>query len=185
MSEIPVRQGVQHKEQIVRALEQSFAALADWIEDQPDAAFAAGPAGRWSMGQHLDHLIRSVEPINMGMMLPKWLLGIALGTANRPSMTYAELAARYEGALSAGGKAMGRYLPPSVPLSRKAALLARYRAHGARLCARLNSWSEDDLDHYIAKHPLIGILTMRELLFFTAHHIDHHLHTLQRDYAGH
>jgi hypothetical protein len=30
---------------------------------------------------------------------------------------------------------------------------------------------------------LIGVLSLRELLFFTIHHHDHHLHTLQRDYA--
>lgn len=185
MGSVPVRQGIQRKDEIIRGLEESFAALADWIEAQPDAAFAQGPAGRWSMGQHLNHLIRSVEPINLGLFLPKWLLGLALGTANRPSMGYEALVTRYEGALDAGGKASGRYLPPTVPLARKAALLGRFRAHGKRLCGNVERLSEADLDRYIAKHPLIGILTMRELLFFTIHHIDHHLHTLQRDYAGH
>lgn len=136
------------------------------------------------MGQHLAHLIRSVEPLNLGMMLPKWLIGIALGTSKRPSMTFDELTTRYERVLDGGGKASGRYVPPGVPASRKAALLARFRADGARLSRRVRSWSEADLDHYAAAHPLLGKLTLRELLFFTIHHIDHHLHTLQRDYTG-
>lgn len=185
MSGVPVRTGVQTKSEIILAIDQSFSALADWVAAQPDSAFAHGPAGRWNMGQHVKHLIRSVEPVNLGLMLPKWLLGLALGTSNRPSMSYDALTARYEAALDGGGKAMGRYIPPAISATQKAALLARYRAHGARLSRLVSGLSEADLDHYIAKHPLIGILTLRELLFFTIHHTDHHLHTLQRDYAGH
>jgi len=184
MSSIPVRQGIASKAEIADALRASMTGLSDWIAAQPDAQFSKGPAGRWTAGQHLDHLIRSVQPLTLGMSMPKFVLGIALATMNRPSMGYGQLTAKYEGALDAGGKASGRYVPPAVNASRKAALLRAHRQQLNKLLGKLERFSEADLDHFGAKHPLIGILSLRELLMFTVHHHDHHLQTLQRDYAA-
>lgn len=184
MSVIPVREGVREKGEIVGALRESIGAVDGWIAGQPDGRFEVGPAGRWSMGQHLEHLVRSVQPLTLGMSMPKFVLGVALGTMKRPSMSYAELAAKYEGVLDAGGKASGRYEPPVVRVSRKGKLLAAHGAQAERLAVLVGKFSEGELDKYGANHPLIGMLSLRELLFFTVHHHDHHLHTLQRDYAG-
>lgn len=183
MSEIPVRQGVQSKQDIEKALRDSYGALANWIESQPDAKFTQGPDGRWSMGQHLEHLNRSIQPFTLALSLPGFLLGLALPKMNRPSMSYEQLAAKYEAALDAGGKSSGRYNPPAVPLSRKKKLLATHRALTDKLLRQINRLPEEELDRLGAKHPLIGVLSMRELFYFTAHHHDHHLHTLQRDYG--
>ena len=30
------------------------------------------------------------------------------------------------------------------------------------------------LDHYLLPHPLLGKITLREMLFFSAYHIQHH-----------
>lgn len=180
---LPVRQGIQNKDEIIRGLRDSIGALDDWIAAQPEAAFVQGPQGRWSQGQHLDHLIRSVSPLLQGLAAPKFVLGLLYGTAKRPSMPYAELAAKYEKVLDEGGKASGPYVPPTVSADKKSALVAKHRRSAEKLAKLLGKFSETDLDKYGAKHPLIGWLTLRELLFFTIHHHDHHLHTLQRDYG--
>lgn len=178
-----VRDGVQSKAEIQATLAQSLGAVADWIEAQPEAAFDKGPAGRWTLGQQLDHLVRSIEPINLGLSMPKFVLGLVFGKANRPSIRYAELAAKYEGVLDGGGKASGRFLPPAVGLNRRQPLLGLHRRATKRLIAQVEGFTEAQLDLYIAPHPLLGKLTLRELLFFTIHHHDHHLHTLQSDYS--
>ena len=36
-----------------------------------------------------------------------------------------------------------------------------------------------DLDVYILPHPLLGKVTLREMLYFTIHHNEHHLELLQ------
>lgn len=184
MADMRVRSEVQTKEQILASLRESLSAVEDWIESQPDAAFEQGPSGRWSMGQHLDHLTRSVQPFTLALSLPRIILRLALPKVTRPGMSYTELAARYEGVLDAGGKASGRYVPPVVPAARKAASLAAHRAQRDKLLRQVASFPEGDMDRLGAKHPLIGVLSLRELLFFTVHHHDHHLHTLQRDYAA-
>lgn len=178
------RKNIQTRDEIIAALKDAMEAVAAWAEAQSAERFAWGPQGRWSAGQHVEHLVRSVQPLNMGLRLPKFVIGLVFGRARRPSMGYAELAAKYEGTLDAGGKASGRYVPPAVPAARRAKVLAAHRRECQRLVAVLSRWGEEELDQYVAKHPLLGAMTLRELLFFTIHHHDHHFETLQRDYAG-
>ena len=37
----------------------------------------------------------------------------------------------------------------------------------------------DDLDKYVLPHPLLGKVTLREMLYFTIHHNEHHLELLK------
>jgi len=39
---------------------------------------------------------------------------------------------------------------------------------------------EDDLDRVMLPHPLLGKLTLREMLFFTIYHVEHHLGILRQ-----
>jgi uncharacterized damage-inducible protein DinB len=38
----------------------------------------------------------------------------------------------------------------------------------------VQKFSEKDLDYYVLPHPLIGKLTLREILFFCFYHVQHH-----------
>ncbi|MBI1318997.1 MAG: hypothetical protein GC168_08610 [Candidatus Hydrogenedens sp.] len=184
MNDIPVREHLQSKAEIQAALRAAVGGVADWISAQPDAQFEYAPEGRWTMGQHLEHLVRSIKPLTSALRAPKFVLKLVLAKPRRKGMSYVEVRTRYEGVLDEGGKASGKFLPPPVTLSRKAELLKALRKEGDNLARQLDGWSEADLDAVGAKHPLIGLMSLRELLFFTVHHHDHHLNTLQRDYAG-
>lgn len=39
----------------------------------------------------------------------------------------------------------------------------------------LEQWSEADLDRVRMPHPILGPLTVREMLFFTLYHDGHHV----------
>jgi len=41
--------------------------------------------------------------------------------------------------------------------------------------------SETALDLYILPHPLLGKITLREMLYFTAYHVYHHQTIVERD----
>ncbi len=43
-----------------------------------------------------------------------------------------------------------------------------------KLCKRMNKYSEEELDKYILPHPLMGKVTLREMLYFTIYHVQHH-----------
>ncbi len=42
------------------------------------------------------------------------------------------------------------------------------------LCSKLEKFDEIERDTYILPHPLLGKLTIREMLYFTIYHVAHH-----------
>jgi uncharacterized damage-inducible protein DinB len=66
------------------------------------------------------------------------------------------------------------------PADVQRALLSRWRRVNDRLRAALMTWSERDLDRLRLPHPLLGLITARELVFFTIHHGPHHIAAAKR-----
>lgn len=159
---------------------EAFDAVIDFIRQQDDALFDRPKSeGKWSTGQQLDHLIKSVKPLTTGMGLPKFLLTLRFGTRNRPERTYDELVAKYHEKLEAGGQASSAFIPPEIKPEQKDQLLAIYEAEKIRLIKVLQKWSEKQLSTNIAPHPLLGKCTVRELLYFTIYHNYHHLSSIK------
>jgi hypothetical protein len=50
----------------------------------------------------------------------------------------------------------------------------------ADLVAQAGRWSEADLDACRLPHPLLGRLTVREMLLFTQYHEVHHVANVER-----
>lgn len=138
-----------------------------------DMRLTSAPApGKWSAAQQLHHLRKSAAPVALALRLPRFVPRLLFGTANRPSRSYQEIAARYQAKLDGGGKAPGRFEPgPAPERARLLAGLTKTHHQLARLAAKL---TESELDTLILPHPLLGKLTMREMLYFTIIHIHHH-----------
>jgi len=170
------------RDEIVAGLDGRFGEVADWFAAREEETFCRGPAGKWTEGQHLDHLVRSVKPLNLALRLPKVALKMQFGTAKGPSETLEALTVRYEGLLADGGKASGQFVPPDVALEDKEKLIERLRSEGKKLVEAAGKWSEEDLDKYVLPHPLLGKLSVRDMLMFTYMHMQHHLDILKRDY---
>ncbi|RZL03090.1 MAG: DinB family protein [Pedobacter sp.] len=43
----------------------------------------------------------------------------------------------------------------------------------------VKNWSTDELDEYCIPHPVLGKLTVREMIYFTSIHTEHHRQLLQ------
>lgn len=171
---------IQNRQEIQNALGEAFDAVIDFITHQEDHLFEqALTAGKWSTGQQLKHLIKSVRPINKGLGLPKILLRFRFGFSNHTERDYDELVADYHIALEEGGKASKPYIPAKVSLEEKEELLYIYQQERNKLIKLLNKWNERQLSSYVANHPLIGKLTIRELMFFTVYHNYHHLEQIK------
>jgi hypothetical protein len=166
---------IQDKSQIISALNEKVDAFNNYIAPLTKEQFEATPNGKWSAGQNLDHLIRAIKPLQPAYGLPKFALRIMFGKTNRPSRTYDELVAKYKTKLAAGGRAGGPFIPPFIGFEKKDELIKKYAAQKQKLIVKIAKQSEKDLDAYILPHPLLGKLTLREMLYFTIHHNEHHL----------
>ena len=170
-----------NKEQILKESEKAFQQFTTYCNSLPDDVFFYQPTGKWSIAQNVQHLITSVKTTTAVYALPKFLVRLVGGKPNRPSINYDQLVEKYKSVLDKGGKASGRYIPKSIKSSTgKQALLATWsKASAAYLQALQKNWTNEQLDHYAAPHPLLKKITLRELCYFTCYHTYHHLNIIK------
>ena len=172
-----------NKEAIQQQLISSHRAFIDQVMSLEEAAFNFSKEGKWNAGQTLDHLQRAVSTLSLAMLLPKEAFILLFGKANRPSKDYEGLVMKYRQKLSEGGKAHGRYLPKTIQFSKRNKAAEALLQSVQRIGRRLKGYSETQLDTIILPHPLLGKITMREMMYFTMYHAEHHLQIVKRDLA--
>lgn len=155
-------------------LRQNHFAFIEEIQGLADDDFLYAPAGKWTAGQQLEHIIKSVSPVSLAFSLPGFLLSVIFGKANRPSRSYEELVAKYKKKLSEGGRATSRFIPARVQLAQRDALIKKLQRLITALNHRVGNKNEEELDKYVLPHPLLGKLTLREMAYFTFYHVEHH-----------
>ena len=172
-----------NKPEIITALRHNHQHFINYMAALSNEEFVAEPKGKWTAGQHVDHLIRSIKPLNKGLMLPGFLLQLIFGKANRPSKSYNELVAKYKQKLNQGGMATAAFIPSKITATHKERLLKELHVRSEKLCRVVNGFSETQLDKLIAPHPLLGKVTLREMLYFTAYHVLHHQELAEKNLA--
>ena len=101
------------------------------------------------------------------------------GRNSGPSRSFPVVRDVYRARLQTGATA-GRFAPsvrpaPNDPGAWQAEVLASWRHAASALHSSVTGWKEPALDRYRLPHPLLGRLTVREMLFFTLYHNAHHL----------
>jgi len=162
------------KPEIIQQIQYHHQHFIDKIHDLPADAFLLSRNNKWTAGQQLDHICRSMKPVAMAFGLPGIALRLLFGKANRPSRSYEALVEKYNGKLSAGGRASGRFIPKDIAFDERDGLEKQLQHTVSKLVHRLGRFSEKDLDTYILPHPLLGKLTFREMLYFSIYHVQHH-----------
>jgi hypothetical protein len=90
-------------------------------------------------------------------------------------MTYEELCQLYRDEITKGAQASGRYLPNQENAEanvekKKKELIDQFSRVSTELLSAVGKWTEEELDQYLLPHPILGKLTIREMLFFTIYH---------------
>jgi hypothetical protein len=172
------------QEEIIQGLEDKYAYLTQWLENQKDENFSiSSTEGKWSTGEHIDHLIKSTKPLNMAMRLPKMQLRMMFGKPNREGRTFEQIVARYKVKLADNnGQTTSRYEPKNITNDKKQELIKTLQDEKERLQRITSKWREKDLDNYLLPHPLLGKMTIREIMLFTIYHTQHHIDILEKSY---
>lgn len=168
------------KQTLIKRLTENHQAFIACIEQLSSEDFQNSQNEKWSAGEQLEHIYLSVKPVGFAFRLPLFLLKLIWGKANRASRSYDELIARYHAKLASGSKATGPFVPKNVDLKKGELLKAKLKNVVSKLCLSLDAYSEDELDQYILPHPLLGKITLREMLFFTIYHVQHHENLIKK-----
>ena len=172
------------KDAIVKLIEEKNNTLINWLSEQADDNWLEGPEGKWTSGQHALHLLQSIKPLNSALSMPKFVLRYKFGKSNRNLRDYQTVVNRYQERLKdAQGKTYGPSKNMKVPtLSEKQFILNRLQVESKKLQYKTRKISDKSLDTLILPHPLMGKMPIREIIMWTAYHIEHHTNTLKEKY---
>lgn len=166
---------------------------ADYWSAFDPATFFAPIGDAWSPAENVRHLVQSNRPVTQGLRAPKVALMLRFGITFKGSRTFDQVVAVYRGALSEGLKASGRYLPKASGADARDAdtteaardeLVAKNRRALDGIAKALDAWGESSLDKVCVRHPALGKMTVREILFFTIYHNAHHAESVARKLAA-
>jgi len=139
---------------------------------------------KWSPADNVHHLMISTAPVTRALRIPRLMLRACFGVKRTPSRSGEALRSAYRDGLAAGATA-GRYAPPRGVVPVEAVACQRrlvLQCEGAVLSLEnaIEPWREEDLCRYRLPHPVLGLLTVREMLMFTLFHFDHHRENVAR-----
>jgi hypothetical protein len=174
---------MQTRDEIIAALQNvDREGAAYWSAFAPDVFFAK-IGSSWSPAETVRHLVKAIRPVTKALSMPKLALRVMFGRPRRAPETYDALRTRYLGLLESGGQA-GRFAPTprreSDLASWRLSILRQLSDANASLAAAMARWPDGALDRYQLPHPLLGKLTVREMLFFTVYHQHHHMAVVSR-----
>lgn len=162
------------KTKLIAELKDSNQRVTNWFTEIPAEDFFLRQGEIWSESDNVDHLIKSHKPISKALKLPRFTLQAMFGKPERESRPYKEICKIYRDEIAKGAQASGRYLPnqenPENAEEKKKELLDQFSKASEELVSIAKKWDENELDGYLLPHPLIGKLTIREMLFFTIYH---------------
>jgi uncharacterized damage-inducible protein DinB len=166
---------IQTKPEIIAVLQDSENRAQAWFSAIPLQEYFTRQGEVWSASDNVDHMIKAVKPIIKALKLPKIALQSVFGKAERPSKTYEEICQIYRDEIAKGAKAPERFLPNEVVPAKdmeefKKQQLQKFSKTVEELVSACEDWDEAALDQYQLPHPIIGNLTVREMLYFTIYH---------------
>ncbi len=168
------------KNEIINLIENNVNAILLKSETLENTIFNLEKEGKWSPNGHIEHLIYSVKPINQLFRLPKFFMTYKWGKPNRPSRSYDELVDKYHDKLSKVKFTTNPFAPKNKKIFSKKEVLSKFKSENEKLIKKIQgSWKDENLDNYLIPHPLLGKLTVREMLMFTAYHTSHHLKAIE------
>jgi len=172
---------IQSKSEIIESLQASFERVSTCIQSTPGDIFYQKNNSKWSIAENLGHLIQSTKPVASVLKKNKLFLlgfGVSLsGSENFETLKSNYLLKLSQGLAPANG---GGFVIKNIESISKEKFLADWNLIGSKFPSRIDSWSESSLNRFKLPHPLLGKLTVREMLFFTIFHNEHHLRTMEQ-----
>ena len=171
---------------IIEALEAEHERGVEYWAKYSTAEFFRPMGSHWSAAEHVRHLTRSMTPLLPALRLPKLGLRVAFGSPSGPSRSEEQIRAVYSAALAAGGQS-GRFAPPPEKYppdqGRRDRIMDTHSETLRGLTQAMERWSDEDLDRLRMPHPLLGKLTVREMMLFTLIHNGHHVEVAAQRWA--
>jgi len=162
------------KQQLQRELHEVHNNFISFLAKLSGATYSRALPGRWSAGQHLDHILKSVTAVNRGITNAKFMQPVEQVISNRAPMDISGLQALYRQKAGGGATAPPQFAPGDAGWREREQLFMNVEAAVNELCQMITDLPDAQLDGLALPHPLLGWLSLREMMYFTIFHGAHH-----------
>lgn len=162
------------KYELISKLNENYSSFLSFINSLSEEDYNLNPNGKWSTKEHLAHLVLSVSPIVTALQMDKELLASKFGTSEKLVRSYETIKTLYFSQLETGGKAPNRFDPTYHFIENQIALCKKLTNLIEELSLAIETFSEEALDNLALPHPLLGKLSLREMLYNCIYHAQHH-----------
>lgn len=157
------------------ALVLAFSEVEALFSQVDNAKINFKPTEKWSFGEEMVHLILSTNGTALVLSSPDE----RLLPSDHPSRSYDGIVEEYKAKLLLN-PTIGQSIADKERKQYKGEeLKASFASAGQSALSALKNWDEAKADQWMVwKHPLLGKMTAREMIYFTVYHTRHHLATL-------
>ncbi len=163
-----------NKPAIIDSLTKNYHAFIHYINGLTPEEYSFSANQKWTAGQQLEHIVLCVKPLVQVFSMEPLMIEQNFGRANRPGRAYEVVLTDYTEKLQEGGKAPERYVPEAISQDQRIILTETLANRIKELCSKIDNFTEEDLDGLCIPHPLLGSLTLREMLYNAIYHVEHH-----------
>lgn len=163
-----------NKQEIIDLLTEKYHSFIHYIHGLTAEELLFSNQQKWTAGQQLEHIVLCVKPIVQVFSLDPATIQQNFGATSRPGRSYGDVRNDYNQKLKEGGKAPENYVPAAVPANQIPVLSEKLEKMIASLCTKITAFTDENLDTLCIPHPLLGSLTLREMLYNVIDHVEHH-----------
>ena len=169
---------MQSKSELITALQTQKLEIPAFLSSIPGAQFFDGSSERWSVGYHVHHMTGAVNRVAQGLQNPGALPKRKPATASRD---FASIRETYLEALKNTPSETLRQLGSRVTLeehedldAHKTKLISGFANAIENFNTALEGFDEANFERLGMPHPVMGLLSSREMVFFIVYHNTHH-----------
>lgn len=167
-----------NKNEIITHLNTSHFSFWDTANQLPNPTISIN--GKWSVGQNLQHVNIGLSRLNNYLALPKSSIATNFGLSSRVSKSNETMSKVFRNAFENGVKSTDSFNPDENLQTNIEELINQGKDLLKSFNSNLENWSEDELETYNCPHPFLGKITVREILYFTIYHVQHHHETIKK-----
>lgn len=136
-------------------------------------------ADKWTAIEQLEHITLCLKPLTK-VLLSKEYIRQNFGSLNRTTWSYNIVIENYLAAIQKGGKAPAQFIPRKSPTIQRGEIIDEFIVSMVSIKQLLERYTEEELDTLVLPHPLLGLLTIRELFYLMSYHVIHHQNQIKR-----
>lgn len=159
------------KPELIDAFHQRHLELINYIIPLTEAQFTFKKNGKWTAGQQLSHVHLTLLPFP-GVLSSKEFILERFGKINRPAWSYETVIANY---FKTSLQSPEKFLPGEIAPEQKQIIAEEMKRVLLVIGELLEQFTEEELDTLSLPHPLLGILSIREMFYLISYHPSHHL----------